>query len=107
MTQAVVEVEAAQVTRGDAFAHDLIQEATLEGVPNTIRTLLHRRVAEHLETINAAPARIAHRRLEAGDEIKAVPPLMAAGRAAEAAYRFPEAIAAFERAGDLQSAQGQ
>ncbi len=107
LTQAVVELEAAQVMRGNAFAHDLIQEATLEGVPNTIRTLLHRRVAEHLETVSVAPSRVAHHWLEAGDQQKAVPHLMEAGRAAEAAYRLPEAIAAFERAGDMRSAQNR
>ena len=107
LTQAIVELEGAQVMHGDAFAHDLIQEATLEGAPRTIRTLLHRRVAEHLETVSAAPARIAHHWLEAGDQQKAVPHLRSAALASAAAYRFEEAIAFNLRAADLLEAEGQ
>jgi tetratricopeptide (TPR) repeat protein len=107
LTQAIVELEAAQVMRGDAFAHDLILEATLEGVPNTIRTLLHRRVAAYLETVNAAPARIAHHWLEAGDQQKASLHLRDAALASAAAYRFEEAIAFNLRAADLLEAEGQ
>jgi DNA-binding SARP family transcriptional activator/Tfp pilus assembly protein PilF len=107
LTQAIVELEGAQVTRGLEFAHDLIQEATLEGVPNTIRTLLHRRIADYLETVSAAPARIAHHWLEAGDQQKAVPHLRDAALASAAAYRFEEAIAFNLRAADLLEAQGQ
>src|ERR1700712_628004 len=42
------ELEAAQVIRDGAFAHDLIFEATRASVPEPIAQLLHRRIATHL-----------------------------------------------------------
>ncbi|MER3554578.1 MAG: hypothetical protein C4331_09580 [Meiothermus sp.] len=39
------ELEAAQILSGSAFAHDLIYEAVLDGIPGAVRTLLHWRVA--------------------------------------------------------------
>ena len=107
LTPAITELEGAQVMCGDAFAHDLIQAATLEGVPQTIRALLHKRIAEHLEITHAAPSRVAHHWLEGGDQQRAVPHLHAAALALAAAYRFEEAIAFNLRAADLLEADGQ
>ena len=53
------ELEAAQVIRDGAFAHDLIFEATRASVPAPIAQLLHRRIAAHLQARDAQPARIA------------------------------------------------
>ena len=53
------ELEAAQVIRDDAFAHDLIFEATLASVPTSIAQLLHRRIATFLMARMARPASIA------------------------------------------------
>jgi DNA-binding SARP family transcriptional activator len=71
LSEPLLELEKAQVLIGERFAHDLIFETTREGVPNTIKILLHRRIAEYLETVNAAPARIAHHWLEVGDQEQA------------------------------------
>ena len=76
LTEPLFELEQAQVMKGERFAHDLIFEATLEGVPIAIKTLVHKRCAEYLEVIKGEPARIAHHWLEAGDEQKAVPWLL-------------------------------
>ena len=44
------ELEAAQVIRDQAFAHDLIYEATLKSIPAAIARSLHGEVAKLLET---------------------------------------------------------
>ena len=53
------ELEAAQVIREGAFAHDLIFEATRASVPAPIAQLLHRRIAIQLQAQHAQPANIA------------------------------------------------
>ena len=53
------ELEAAQVIRDGAFAHDLIFEATRVSVPAPIGQLLHRRIATFLLARMASPATIA------------------------------------------------
>lgn len=107
LAEPLAELESAQVMRGERFAHDLIFEATLEGVPVPIRTLIHRRSAEHLETIQAEPVRIAHHWLEAGDEEKAVPWLLAAATVAQTAYRRIEAVDWLEQAARVLEAHGE
>ncbi|HEU4743175.1 MAG TPA: tetratricopeptide repeat protein [Meiothermus sp.] len=94
------ELEAAQVLSGPGFAHDLIYETTLAGVPAPIKTLLHRRIAEYLETHQAEPGRIAQHWLEA-DEGQAVPFLLEAAKAAQAAYRLTEAADFYHQAAQI------
>src|SRR5439155_18289643 len=53
------ELEAADVVRGQGFAHDLIREASRAAVPEALRTWLHGRIATALEAQRAAPGRIA------------------------------------------------
>jgi DNA-binding SARP family transcriptional activator len=53
------ELEAAQVIREGAFAHDLIHDAVRATVPEPIARLLHRRIAMHLQETGAAPAAVA------------------------------------------------
>jgi tetratricopeptide (TPR) repeat protein len=53
------ELEAAQVIRDGAFAHDLIFEATRASVPAPIARLLHRRIAAYLQEHQAPPDRLA------------------------------------------------
>ncbi len=52
------ELEAAQVIRDGAFAHDLIFEATRASVPAPIAQLLHRRIAIYLLQRQARPDHI-------------------------------------------------
>lgn len=53
------ELEAAQVFRGGAFAHDLIYEAALASLPQAIAQHLHRDIAGFLQSRQAEPARLA------------------------------------------------
>jgi DNA-binding SARP family transcriptional activator len=104
LTEPLAELGDAQVMHTERFAHDLILEATLEGVPAPIRTLVHRRTAEHLETVQAEPARIAHHYLGAGEGVRAIPHLRAAAERSQARYRFTEAAVALEQAAALAQA---
>jgi DNA-binding SARP family transcriptional activator len=100
------ELEAAQVIRDRAFAHDLIQEATLRSVPPPIARLMHKDIAEFLDARGAQPARIAGHYYEAEQWGKAGAHYrMAADRArgiafgASAAELYQHAADSFERAG--------
>lgn len=95
------ELEIAQVVRGLSFAHDLLSEAALSGVPAPIRMLLHHRIAQHLETNHGDPARAAHHWLEAGEDSKAVPHLLQAANAARDRFRLEDAARFQERAADI------
>lgn len=53
------ELEAAQVFRDGAFAHDLIYEAALASMPQAIAQHLHRDIAGFLQSRQAQPARLA------------------------------------------------
>jgi DNA-binding SARP family transcriptional activator len=53
------ELDAAQVLRDGAFAHDLIYEAALASVPAPIAQQLHHDIAQYLAQRGAAPARLA------------------------------------------------
>jgi len=59
LADAWAELEAADVLRGEGFAHDLVQDAVRNSVPEAIRRHLHRLVAAHLGAVNAEPARMA------------------------------------------------
>lgn len=99
------ELEAAQLLRGPTFVHDLLYEATLSGVPASIRTYLHQQIARYLEGQQADPARIAGHWLE-GEPPRAIPFLIQAARKAEEAYRLTEAAQFYERALELADQVG-
>ena len=82
------ELEAAQVMQDNAFAHDLIAEASRESVPAPLARWLHARIAGVLETRHALPSRLA-------------PHWRAAGEPARAAVRFSQAADAARAAGRL------
>ena len=65
------ELEAAQVIRNNAFAHDLIYEATLRTVPQAIARVMHKDIAHFLDAHDAQPARIAGHYYEAEEWSKA------------------------------------
>jgi DNA-binding SARP family transcriptional activator len=92
------ELEAAQVLREQAFAHDLIHEATLASVPGPVQRHARRAIAEHLAERGGEPARIAAHWLAAGEPARAAPHFAAAGRRAEAAARYGEARQLMEEA---------
>ncbi len=101
------ELEAAQVVSGAGFAHDLLAEAALKSVPAPIRVLLHKRIAGHMESTNAEPARVAHHWLEASEELRAAPQLIAAAKSARNRFRLEDAAHFQERAASIFERHGQ
>ena len=100
------ELEEAQVLVDAAFAHDLIYEATLRGVPAPIARHAHGVIGACLERRGGAPERIAEHWIGAGEVLRAVPFLKAAAVKAEAAVRYGEARGWLERAIALTSGAG-
>lgn len=99
------ELEAAQLLRGNAFVHDLLYEATLSGVPASIKTYLHQQIALYLESKQADPARIASHWLE-GEPGRAIPFLTQAAKQAENSYQLLEAAHFYQRAIEIAERQG-
>jgi DNA-binding SARP family transcriptional activator/tetratricopeptide (TPR) repeat protein len=107
LTEAWRELETAQVIRDDAFAHDLIFEATLRSIPAPIARLLHREIAHYLDAHAGPATRVAQHWVEAQEWPRAAVALVAAANAAlETSRRDDElrlleaAVAAFERCGE-------
>jgi DNA-binding SARP family transcriptional activator len=101
------ELEAAQVLRDAAFAHDLVYEATLAAVPAAIARELHSRVADELQAQGAAAERIAAHRVAAGDAQRSVPALREAAASALAKFQRPLAAQMLEQAAQLLEGMGQ
>jgi DNA-binding SARP family transcriptional activator/tetratricopeptide (TPR) repeat protein len=107
LADAWAELEAAQVFRDSAFAHDLIYESALASVPPPIARQLHREIAAFLASRDGEPARVAEHWHAAGQWAPAAAALLRAAERARAACRWreaaaqlAEAAACFERAGD-------
>lgn len=103
------ELEAAQVIRDGAFAHDLIFEATRASVPAPIARLLHRRIAAHLQARQAQPASIAPHWAGALEWSLAGDAYVLAARQAQSASQrshevehWQQARACFDQAGDAE-----
>jgi len=106
LASAWAELEAAQVLREQAFAHDLVHDAVLRSIPAPIARHLHGAVAAFLERGGGVAARVAAHWLAAGRDAEAAAALeraatqaMAAGRAAETGRFLRDAAAACERLG--------
>jgi DNA-binding SARP family transcriptional activator len=111
LASAWAELEAAQVLREQAFAHDLVQDAVLRSIPAPIARHLHGAVAAFLERGGGVAARVAAHWLAAGRDVEAAAALerasaqvLAAGRAAEAGRFLREAAAACDRLGEADRA---
>ena len=100
------ELEAAQVLRADTFAHDLVHEATLAGVPVAIAAHTHGAVAAFLEAHANEPARVAAHWLAAGQPQRGLVALHAAADAARRAMRRKEEAAFLSRAAQIESDAG-
>ena len=111
------ELEAQQVLRGEAFAHDLVHDAVLQGVPEVIARHLHGQTAAWLEAQGReahadadggrrtiAPARVAAHWEAAGQRARAVPALRAAAELAHRSLREGERIGFLLRAADIAEA---
>jgi DNA-binding SARP family transcriptional activator len=99
------ELEAAQVFRDGAFAHDLIQESALASVPEPVARQLHAEIAAFLQEQGGEPARLAQHWVQARQWAAAGAALRAAAerardasRLVEQAAALAEAAACFERA---------
>jgi DNA-binding SARP family transcriptional activator/tetratricopeptide (TPR) repeat protein len=101
------ELEAAQVLRDGAFAHDLIYESALASVPQPVARQLHAEIAAFLAERGGEPARIAHHWLAAGQDANALDALRAAADAARAAMRKREEIDLLDRACALAERLGR
>lgn len=94
------ELEAAQVIRDGAFAHDLIFEATRASVPEPIARLLHRRIAVYLQERQAQPAHIAPHWAGAHEWSLAGEAHAAAARLAQSASQRGHEVEHWQHAGD-------
>ncbi len=107
LSEPLAELQTAQVMQGHAFVHDLLYEATLEGIPASIKLYLHQQVAAILEEQKAEPARIAAHWLGGGEALRAAPLLLEASRQADLASRTAEAMAFAQQAAQLYREFGQ
>ena len=118
------ELEAQQVLRGEAFAHDLVHDAVLQGLPEVIARHLHGQTAAWLEVQGGengkggkggkgdestgrraiAPARVAAHWEAAGQRARALPALRAAAELARRSLREGERIVFLLRAADIAEA---
>ena len=106
------ELETQQVLRGEAFAHDLVHDAVLQGLPEVIARHLHGQTAAWLEVQGGesagrraiAPARVAAHWEAAGQRARALPALRAAAELARRSLREGERIVFLLRAADIAEA---
>jgi tetratricopeptide (TPR) repeat protein len=100
------ELEAAQVLRENAFAHDLVYDAVLRSIPVPIARHLHGAVARFLESHDGVAARIAGHFLAAGLERPALPALHRAAGLARAGLRRREELGFLMTAARIEEAAG-
>ncbi len=103
---ALNELEAAQVMRGNAFAHDLVFDAVRASVPATIAAHTHAHVAAFIAPRGGEPARIAQHWIDAGQPHQALPWLEQAAEQARQASRLKECIEFMERKSAIEEAAG-
>lgn len=101
------ELHDAQVLRDEAFAHDLVAEAVLRGVPAVVARRVHALCAEWLATRGVEPARVAVHWLRGGQPARAGQAFMAAAFRARLAGRTMEEAALFDQAAQAFDAAGQ
>lgn len=90
---------------GYRFAHSLLREALVHGLPAHRRAQFHRVAAEALSASDAPAGRVAHHLLEGGRPAEAVPWLERAAEGAAAVAAYADALALTERA--LEHAGGR
>lgn len=104
LADAWAELEAQHVLRGAAFAHDLIHDVVLQGLPEVIARHLHGACAAWLEGSQAEPARVAAHWEAAGQRARALPALRAAAERAHRALREEERIQLLLHAAEIAEA---
>jgi len=106
LADAIGELEAAQVMRADAFAHDLVADAVRASVPTTVAAHTHAQVALWLEQHGGEPARVARHWIDGGQGARALPWLARAADAAGIAVRRKEQVAFLEEKSRIEQAGG-
>jgi DNA-binding SARP family transcriptional activator len=106
LADAWAELEAAQVLREQAFAHDLVHDAVLRSVPEAIARHLHAQLAQWLVEHKGESARIASHWESAHEDRLAAEAWTEAARSADARLRYREAQACFEHAARLYASLG-
>jgi DNA-binding SARP family transcriptional activator/tetratricopeptide (TPR) repeat protein len=104
LADAIGELEAAQVMRADAFAHDLVADAVRASVPSTVAVHTHAQVAQWLEQHGGEPARVARHWIGGGQSARALPWLAQAATAAGIAVRRKEQVAFLEEKSRIEEA---
>jgi DNA-binding SARP family transcriptional activator len=97
------ELQAAQVLRDTAFAHDLVADAVLRSVPAPVARHLHAQVARWLTENGGEPARVAAQWDAAGESTAALPWLHRAADRALQALCPREAVTFLVRALDIEA----
>lgn len=91
---------------GQGIAHDVHAEVVLESLPAPIARVLHARVAAWIEQRPHEPARLAAHWRAAGQDARAVAPLVQAALQAWHAARADETFDLFEQAAGIEAAAG-
>lgn len=92
------DLEDAGIVVDGRFASGARCEAVVASLPATVRPALHRLVAAALEADGAEATVVARHHLAAGDRRRAAEAFRAAAQDAERAYRYQEAVAAYDEA---------
>lgn len=101
------ELEAAEVLRGEAFAHDLLHDAILRLTPQALREHAHRQVAAYLDRHAGEPGRVAAHWERAGDAVPAAGAWLAAADRARGALRMAEEATLLQHAAALLASAGE
>ena len=101
------ELQDAQVLRDEAFAHDLVADAVLRGVPRVVARRVHAQCAAWLDRRGCEPARVARHWQQGGQALQAAQAFMQAAKRAARASRSHEAAEFQAQAAEQFEAAGQ
>ncbi len=104
---ALSELESAQILVAERFTHDLVLEAVHASVSDSAARFLHGRLARVFERDGAPAIILAHHWMEAGQEDRALPFLLAAAHADERLLPKGQAAGHYARAAALLEAVGR
>lgn len=107
LAEPLSELATAEIMDDMHFTHDLLQEIVYAKTPAAVRAFVHERVAMHLASRDAEPARAAEHFFAAGKPDQATPLFEQAGRRAQSLSRLTEAATFYERAADHLEARGE
>jgi DNA-binding SARP family transcriptional activator len=93
----LLELEQAQIMRGERFQHDLLQEAVEVTISTSVKRFLHRKCAAYLEQ-HGNPARVARHWLETFEYDRAILAMLKAAEVEIGMARYKEAIELIEHA---------